>query len=331
MTTPGTRDDSEYLMSNSLIDVRDAFFDTICDIGMEDENVFIMSDDMDAFSVRRFKAERPRQFLDADVAEQNMVNISAGLAHSGKRVFMFGIAPFVTMRCFEQIKVNICSMNLPVTVIGMGVGFSFSFDGLTHHGIHDLAIMRTLPEMTIYSPSDASSTAAAARFAYESDGPVYVRLDKGGFPELEEDGVAGDFRDGFRIVRPLRDVNIVASGFMAPRAVEVAAELAKRGVEVGVVDLYRVKPIGALFSSTVLAKSEHVITLEESSVLGGVGTAVSELATELDRHVRVTRIGAADRQSIEYGSREWFHENNGLDNNSIIESITRVTASASIR
>jgi len=316
-------------MSTSHIDVRDAFFDTICDIGMEDENVFIMSDDMDAFSVRRFKAERPRQFLDADVAEQNMVNISAGLAHSGKRVFMFGIAPFVTLRCFEQIKVNICSMNLPVTIIGMGVGFSFSFDGPTHHGIHDLAVMRTLPEMTIYSPSDASSTAASARIAYESDGPVYVRLDKGGYPELEEDVAGNDFKDGFRVVRPLQDVNLIASGFMAPRALEVAAQLAKQGVEIGVVDLYRVKPIGDLFSSNVLANSEYVITIEESCVVGGVGTAVSELTTELDRHVRVTRIGAADRQSIEYGSREWFHENNGLDDNSLIKSITRVVSGGS--
>ena len=318
-------------MSTSHTDVRDAFFDTICDIGMEDENVFIMSDDMDAFSVRRFKAERPRQFLDADVAEQNMVNIAAGLAHSGKRVFMFGIAPFVTMRCFEQIKVNICSMNLPVTIIGMGVGFSFSFDGPTHHGIHDLAVMRALPEMTIYSPSDASSTAASARRAYASDGPVYVRLDKGGYPELEESAVANDFSDGYRIVRPLQDVNIVASGFMAPRAIEVSEELADRGIDVGVVDLYRIKPIGKGFSDAVLSTSRHVITVEESCVLGGVGTAVSELATEIDENVRVTRIGAADRQSIEYGSREWFHENNGLDNNSIIESITKVTVRAPVR
>jgi transketolase C-terminal domain/subunit len=118
---------------------------------------------------------------------------------------------------------------------------------------------------------------------------------------------------------------------MAPRAVEVCEELVDRGIDVGVVDLYRVKPIGKGFSDTVLSTSQHVITLEESSVLGGVGTAVSELATELDRHVRVTRIGAADRQSIEYGSREWFHENNGLDNNSIIETITRVVASVSVR
>ena len=317
-------------MNTSDTDVRDAFFDTICGIGMEDESVIVLSDDMDAFGVRRFKKERPRQFMNADVAEQNMVNISAGLALSGKRVFMFGIAPFVTMRCFEQIRVNLCSMNLPVTVIGMGAGFSFSFDGPTHHGVHDLALMRTLPEITIFNPSDAPCTAACARLAYASHSPVYVRLDKGKFPDLADGTGDEDFTEGFRVVRPLRDVNIVATGFMTSRAVEVARVLGECGIDVGVVDLYRVKPIGQAFSSAIVSVSKHILAIEETSVLGGVGTAVSELAAESAGHVRVTRFGAADRQSLEYGSREWFHQENGLDADSLVDSITRAVTSDSI-
>lgn len=293
------------------MDMRDAYFDTVYEIAAGDESVVFLTDDMDAFSLRRFKTDFPDRFINIGVAEQNMINLATGLALSGKRVFTYGIAPFVTMRCFEQIKVNLCSMQLPVTIVGVGAGFSFAFDGPTHHGLHDLAMMRVLPELEIYNPSDAASAAECARQCYRSDSPVYVRLDKGTFPVLPEP--EGGYAQGYRIVRPLRDVNVIASGFMTSLALQAVDLLAAQEIHVGLVDLYRVKPISSNLASEILGMSKTVVTVEESSVQGGVGTAIAEVLSDKNLDASLVRVGAEDRQFIQYGTREWFHELNGLD------------------
>ena len=171
-------------MEMSNIDIRDAFFDEIYDIASRDRDVIFITADTDAFSLRRYKKDFPDQFINVGVAEQNMVAVSAGLALSGKKVFIYAIIPFITIRCCEHIKVNICSMNLPVAIIGAGAGLSFGNDGPTHHAMQDIAVMRILPEITILNPCDGPSAAACARIAYESNTPVYVRIDKGEFPAL---------------------------------------------------------------------------------------------------------------------------------------------------
>ena len=308
-------------MSTSDIDMRDAFFDEIYEIGSKDKDVVFLTDDMDAFSLRRFKADMPNQFININVAEQNMINVAAGLAMYGKKVFTYGIASFVTMRSLEQIKVNLCSMNLPVTIIGVGPGFSFEFDGPTHHGTQDVAIMRAIPEITIYNLSDISLAARAAHLAYRSNGPVYVRLDKGKFPILSD--AIESFSDGFRILKPLGEVNIVSTGFMTSQALEVAAELEKRSVHVGLVDLYRLKPIDNAFFHKVLEPSAEIVTLEESSFVGGIGSIVCEILADKGSDVRVRRFAIHDRQFISYGSRGWFHAQNGVDVASVVEALTK--------
>lgn len=308
-------------MLTSNTDMRDAFFDEVYNLGERDRNVVFLTDDMDAFGLTRFKADMPNQFFNINVAEQNMINLATGLALCGKKVFVYGIASFVTMRCFEQIKVNLGSLNLPVTIIGVGPGFSFEFDGPTHHGTQDAAMMRTIPEMTIYNLSDISLAARAAHLAYHSSGPVYVRLDKGKFPVLSDE--SEDFSQGFRILRPLEDINIVSTGYMTPQALVIADRLRKRSVRVGVVDMYRLKPIDPAFFHQVLARSQEVITLEESSYIGGLGSIVCEILADYGGDARVRRFASSDRQFISYGRREWFHGQNGLDITSVTNAIAQ--------
>jgi transketolase len=301
------------------MDMRDAFFDEIYRIAREDSSVVFLTDDMDAFSLRRFKNDMPDQFLNIGVAEQNLINLAAGLAMSGKRVFAYGIAPFVTMRCFEQIKVNICSMRLPVTIVGVGAGFSFEFDGPTHHGIHDVPIMRAIPEMNIYNPSDAASAEGIARRVHVVGKPAYVRIDKGTFPVLSD--TEDDFDDGYRTINPPGDLTVIATGFMTSRVAGVLESMGSDAGGVGLVDLYRLKPLGPGFESAVIAPAKTVITLEESSVSGGIGTVVAELIAESDAHTKLIRLGAEDRQFIQYGTREWFHTINGIDDESLAETL----------
>ena len=223
------------------LDIRDAFFDEIYRIAAADKNVVFLTGDMDAFSLRKFKQDFPSRFINTGVAEQNMICVASGLAACGKKVFVYGINTFVSMRCFEQIKINICSMNLPVVIIGAGAGFSFGFDGPTHHGTQDVAVMRALPEMEIWNLADAGIAAACAKLAAKTTHPMYIRLDKGKFPDFyqPEENISA----GFKLLKPLQKINLVSTGFMTQQAMQTAQALELQSVSVGVVDVSRLKPL----------------------------------------------------------------------------------------
>ncbi|OGN10001.1 MAG: hypothetical protein A3C61_00390 [Candidatus Yanofskybacteria bacterium RIFCSPHIGHO2_02_FULL_39_10] len=296
-------------MEVNKTDIRDAFFDEIYEIGKADRNMLFLTDDMDAFGLRKFVRDFPVQFINIGVAEQNQVNVATGLTLCGKKVFIFGICSFMTMRCFEQIKFNICGMNLPVVVVGVGAGFSFDSDGPALHGTQDIAIMRSLPEMTIYNPPDAMSASAVARLAYEKDGPSYIRLDKGVYPVIYEN--KHELQNGFKVVRSVQAVNIISTGYMTSVAIRLVEELEKQGVNVGLLDLMRLKPVDPLFYKTI-ENTESLITIEENSLIGGLGSIVGELLIDNDSDIKLKRIGSQDRQFIVYGTRDWLQYLNEL-------------------
>ena len=296
-------------MEVNKTDIRDAFFDEIYEIGKADRNMLFLTDDMDAFGLRKFVRDFPAQFINIGVAEQNQVNVATGLTLCGKKVFIFGICSFMTMRCFEQIKFNICGMNLPVVVVGVGAGFSFDSDGPALHGTQDIAIMRSLPEMTIYNPPDAMSASAVARLAYEKDGPSYIRLDKGVYPVIYEN--KHELQNGFKVVRSVQAVNIISTGYMTSVAIRLVEELEKQGVNVGLLDLMRLKPVDPLFYKTI-ENTESLITIEENSLIGGLGSIVGELLIDNDSDIKLKRIGSQDRQFIVYGTRDWLQYLNEL-------------------
>ena len=296
-------------MEMNKTDIRDAFFDEIYEIGRTDRNMLFLTDDMDAFGLRKFVRDFPAQFINIGVAEQNQVNVAAGLTLCGKRVFIFGICSFMTMRCFEQIKFNICGMNLPVVVVGIGAGFSFDSDGPALHGTQDIAIMRSLPEMTIYNPPDAMSASAVARLAYEKNGPSYIRLDKGVYPVIYEN--EHELQNGFKVIRPVQAVNIVSTGYMTSVAMRLTDELERRGISVGLLDLMRLKPVDPLFYKAI-ENTKSLITIEENSLVGGLGSIVGELLIDNNSDIKLKRIGSQDRQFIVYGTRGWLQSLNKL-------------------
>lgn len=290
-------------------DIRDAFFDEIYRLGKNDKNLIFISDDLDAWGLRKFKEDFPRQFINIGVAEQNMIDLAAGLATSGKRVFVYGICSYVTARCLEQIKFSVCSMNLPVVIVGVGAGFSFSFDGPSHHGTHDVGIMRMLPEMAIFNPIDAKSATMSARLAHSQKGPAYIRLDKGIFPDLHYTG--NDIRQGFKIFGSLAEVTVISTGYMTQQVMKIP--------DVSVVDLFRIKPISKEFVTHVLKKSRQIITVEENMLTGGIGSAVAELLADHDLKIPLKRLAVRDHQFDQFGSRDWLQALNGLD----VESLTK--------
>lgn len=307
------------------IDIRDAFFIEIYNLGEKDKDVIFITDDLDAYVLRKFKRDFPKQFINIGVAEQNMIDLAAGLASCGKRVFVYGICNYVTMRCFEQIRFSVCSMNLPVNIIGVGPGFSFSFDASSHHGTNDLAVMRILPEIIILNPCDALSASKSADIAYRTKSPTYIRIDKGVLPNIYQK--TDNFNDGFKIVKKLEKINIVSTGYMTHQAIQIAEKLAKKGLKIGVADLFKIKPVGDKFINEVVGKSKLMITLEENSRVGGIGTVISEIITDNNLPVRLKILGVADKQFSAFGSREWFHKINKINMESVASQILSLNAS----
>ena len=306
-------------MSLDKMDVRDVFFDEVYEQCKINPNLIVISADMDAFSLRKIAKDYPNQFLNVGVSEQNMINIAAGMALYGKRVLCYSIASFATLRCFEQIKVNLCSHKLPVSIVGAGAGFSFGYDGPTHHGHQDLSSMRLLPEMSIVELSSNDLAQEVAKFINRIDGPCYIRLDKGEYPNWSDQNT--DFRRGFRVLRTLKKVNLITNGHMASTVLQVCDDLAKGGIEVGVVDMFFAKPTPSDFVKEVINISDHIISIEENCVSGGLGTIMAEEITRGKFKTRFTGIGAPDKQFIEYGERSWFHEKYGLSKNGLIKRI----------
>lgn len=301
-------------------DLRDAFFDQVYLLGKNDPNFVFITDDMDAFGLRKFRSDFPKQFINIGVAEQNMIDVAAGMAAAGNKVFTFGICSYVTMRCFEQIKFSVCSMNLPVTIVGVGAGFSFGFDGPTHHGTQDIGIMRMLPEMTIYNPSDDQSTKQSAILAYKRNKPAYIRLDKGIFPTLYK---TLDCPSGFKVIRSLTKVNIISTGIITHQAINAVDSLKKAGIDIGVVDILQIKPIPNKILQ-ILKKSDYIISYEENSIIGGLGSILSDLISDNQLSTKLIKIAIPDKQYLKYGSREWFHKLVGIDESKLVSTIKKL-------
>lgn len=302
----------------SAMDIRDAFFNEVYRIGAEDSRVVVLTNDMDVFGLRQFKQNFPERFVNVGVAEQNMIDVAAGLAACGKRPLIFGIASFVSFRCYEQIKMSVCAMDLPVVIAAVGAGFSFPFDGPSHHGTQDFGVMRMLPEMTIYNPGDLGMAEAAAGAALSADGPSYVRIDKGPFPRLH---AAEMCAQGFARVSAGDDVTLVASGAMVAQAMTQAERLRAAGISAGVVDLFRPWPLPAAFVTDILAGARRVVTLEDNCLSGGIGTIVAEAVVDAGLSTRVLRIAGIDAQFHEYGSREFLNQRAGVDPAAILARI----------
>ncbi len=308
-------------MALSNIEMRDAFISALCPRAQADPNIIFLSNDFGAFSLDQFRREFPAQFINGGISEQNMISVAAGMALQNKRVFVYSIASFITLRCYEQIKLDLCAMNLPVTILGVGPCYAYGQDGPTHHATEDIAIMRALVNMNIYSPADAHAAEALVDIALDSTAPMYVRLDRGKWPLLYAKGAS--LSQGFTVHREGQDVCIVATGIMVHRALEVAEELAKYAIHASVIDVYRLKPMPPLPLLEAIARSDRVVTLEEHTINGGLGSLIVELLADANVSRPVKRCAILDECLYAYGVREALQRERQLDKDSLVELIKK--------
>lgn len=301
-------------------DIRDAFFDEVYNIAKLDQQVIFLTDDMGAYSLVRFKKDFSNRYINVGIAEQNLISIAAGFALGGKKVFIYGIIPFLTLRCYEQIKVDLCCMNLPVTIVGVGTGLTYGSDGPTHHATSDIAVMRALPGMTILNSSDAICTKAFATIAYKTPSPTYVRLERGKLPRIYDEKT-NSFQEGLAEIKEGHDLTIISTGVMVHQALKVSQILAKHSMSAGVVDLYRIKPLNEEMLLKIIDKSKHIITLEENIITGGIGSIVSEVLTDNNRDVPLNRIALPDENCFKVGDRESLYMLYKLDADNVVKTI----------
>ena len=293
-----------------LLDFRDEVFKSLHEIMRTNANVVCLTNDMGAMGLDSIRSEFPERVLNVGIAEQNMMSLAGGMALAGKSVFVYGIVAHVTARCFEQIKLDICVPDLPVTIIGVGAGLAYGVDGPTHHGVEDVAIMRALGNMHIYNPADGVSAFAAVKLAYASRRPSYLRMDKEVLPPLFEAG--HDFTSGVSVLVPGTDAVLVSTGVLSWTSRDVARVLTLEGYSVKAVDLFRLKPVDSVFLASLLQGAKVVVTLEESIASGGLGTIVSEALAASGQHPRLRRLSLGDGFLLGSASREWAAEKFGL-------------------
>ncbi len=284
--------------------MKKAFFNTLYELAKENPNLQFIKGD--TAYIPEYQAAFPNQYLDVGIAEQNMIGIAAGMALEGKIPFTYSIVNFATMRCLEQIRNDVAYHNLNVKIISCGVGFDYGALGATHHATEDLAIMRALPNIVVFSPCDPIETIAVTKAAFAFNGPCFIRNGHGGEPVLHK-SLLDNFEVGKAIcLKEGGDVVIFVTGSIANDALQGAEILESKKISTGVYSFPTVKPIDKDLIISCAETASLIITVEEHTVVGGFGSSVAEVIAERPScKAKFKRVGINDVFTSEIGTREY--------------------------
>ena len=260
----------------SRLGARAVFGQAILETAKERDDFYVLSADLAQSSgLVRFRGEFPDRMINTGIAEQNLIGIAAGLAKDGTNVFATSFSPFVTMRACEQVRMNMGYMQLNIKTVGLGSGLVMAQLGNSHFGLEDASVMRAIPGMTVVCPADGAEIVKAVEALCDFDGPAYLRLTGGpGLPVVYEEDF--DYRIGKAVtVREGKDIAIFAAGTMVYYAKEAAGLLAEQGIDAAVIDMHTIKPLDTEAVEALLDK-KLIVTVEEATVVGGLGSAVAE-------------------------------------------------------
>jgi len=301
--------------------MRNAFAQELTKLAAGDERIVLLMGDIGNRLFDSFRARFPARFFNCGVAEANMMSVAAGMALGGLRPVVYTIVPFVTTRCLEQIRVDVCYHQAPVVIVGVGGGLSYAGLGATHHSCEDIALLRVLPQIQVVCPGDPGEVRGGLRAALAQDTPVYLRLGKKGEPVIHQGEPA--FEIGKAIVlREGREITLLSTGNLLSTAVTVADRLEALGRSVRLVSFHTVKPLDETLLHAAFATSAVVATLEEHSVLGGLGGAVAEwLADQRLLPGRLVRIGTADHFLHAAGGQTYARQCEGLDVETVVARV----------
>jgi len=311
--------------------MRDVLIEDIYKKMSGNERIFFLSADFGAPALDNLRRDFSDRFINVGIAEQNLVNISVGLALENYIVYAYAIAPFLTMRAYEQIRLNlsIATQIRPVNVnlVGVGAGVSYDVAGPTHHSLEDISLMRILPNMTVFSPSDWKLVEKFIDYSIDKKTPKYFRLDGKPLPSIYENINDLDFEKGFyELVNPPtggpptggQKICLVSTGYPTQSALKAAKEI--NGV--GVIDVFILKPLNEKLLFEALKKYDWIITLEEGFINnGGLDSLISKILYDNQSNIKLKRLGFTDKHIFDLGDRNYLHKLNDLDEESIINII----------
>lgn len=299
--------------------MRKTFIDTLTQLAQKDKDVMLITGDLGFSVFEDFAKKFPKQFINCGVMEQAMISIAAGLALSGKKPYVYSIIPFATMRPFEQIRNDVAYQNANVKIIGIGAGFAYGSLGSTHYAIEDIAILRSLPNMTILSPADSIETKALILQTYEKPGPAYIRLLK---PEtalvpenvktiLSKPSIICEGKDGI----------IITMGAALEMGLGVIENLRQRGLNLKLVSMHTLKPVNERAFINSIKNQKNIFTIEKHRIAGGLGSIVSEIIMRHNIQARLTTFGVDDTYPGITGHQHYLAKHHGLDTNKITKEI----------
>jgi len=299
--------------------MRTAFIESLIECARSNRNIWLLTADLGFSVLERFRDEFPGRFINIGIAEQNMIGIAAGLALSGKTVFVYSIANFPTFRCLEQIRNDVCFHNLNVIVVAVGSGVGYGSSGYTHHGIEDLALMRALPNMSVVAPGDSTETTLVTQLLTLSKGPVYLRLGKSGEPELDKSLSTINMGDILQFIRG-SEISILTTGGVLDIAKSVVQECNTIGIFPSGYSVPFLKPMNETKLYEILTQSKLVITIEEHKE-GGLGTIISEFITTNRIACELIKFRLPEFVIHEVGSQNYLRDKYGLNAANILQSI----------
>jgi len=307
--------------------MRKACINAVYNLAQRDNRVTFIGSDLSPDLLERGLAEHPDRFFMEGVSEAHVVGMAAGLAMEGFQPYVNTIATFITRRCYEQVAVDLCIHDLPVRLIGNGGGYVYAPLGPTHQAIEDIAIMRALPNMTVVCCADAEEMGRFMDRTLDWPHPIYIRLAKGGDPVVTRPEDGFEIGKGY-LLREGGEVLLVGTGVATTRALKAAETLAEAGIEARVLHLPTVKPLDTAMILEQAASASLVVTVEEHTVIGGLGSAVTDCLVEgmEGRLPKIRRIGIPDLFADKYGSQDDLMERYGLQPPAIAETVRTALA-----
>ncbi len=309
--------------------MRDVLIEGIYKKMSENERIFFLSADFGAPALDKLRKDFKDRFINVGIAEQNLINIATGLALENYIVFAYAIAPFLTMRAYEQIRLSLSvsaqTKPLNVNLIGVGAGLSYDVAGPTHHSLEDITLMRLLPNMMVFSPSDWKLAEKLLDWSIDKKMPKYFRLDGKAVAGIYENINDLDIEKGFyELVNPPaggEKICLISTGYLTHCALKAVSKLEN----VGLIDVFTLKPVDEKLLFETLKKYKYIITLEEGFInSGGLDSLISKVLCDNQSNIKLKKMGLKDKYTFDLGSRDYLHKLNNLDEESIIKIIKEI-------
>lgn len=304
--------------------MRNAIIEEVYEIMKKNKDSYFLTGDLGYNTLEKIEKDFPDRFINVGIAEQNMIGIASGLALTGKKVFVYSIIPFLIMRCYEQIRNDVCYHDLDVTLLGSGSGLTYGILGSTHFALEDLAILRPLPNMTIFSPADEMDARLGVKFSTNFHHPLYIRIGLREETKIHQHAYNFKFGKGV-VIQEGKDLVFLVTGTLMEEAIKASKIIEKeKGLTATIVDIHTIKPLDKeLILKEVLGK-KIVITVEEHGKIGGLGSAVAEVLSNAKLSTGMITIGTGDTFMEVIGTRSYLRKKLQLDSYGIVDQVKKV-------